>query len=285
MKKSLLFYLFVFCTCAASSQQRIIDSIKQLMPSTNDTLMLVWSSLIGQAYVHVDDDSVPVYYKQYLALCKKLNLSLQEADALMQASFGIAGTNPANAIDFLYSSQNIIEHPANKNMLPATYLKMLRVSGFVTTYEQYKTYLQGRVNLHYGYVYFVSNRSKKAIDYLYKALKISRLMEAPEITAPAYLMLGAMSDNNDSSLYYLHKSHQICIENDFPDKGSNAESFLAQTYASKKDIKSEFFYRQSALQKDIQQESFLGCRLGLYWNGRLLSKKCDNKRLAIVICT
>ena len=72
------------------------------MPSSNDTLMLVWSSLLGQAYVHVDDDSVPVYNKQYLALCKKLNLSLQEADALMKtASVLLEQTPPIQLIFYI----------------------------------------------------------------------------------------------------------------------------------------------------------------------------------------
>src|SRR5689334_14607114 len=114
MKKVLLFILLILHLALSHGQQTTIDSIKQLMPSNNDTLTLVWSSLLGQEYGHVHTDSAKHYNKQYLALCKKLNLALQEADALFQNAFEAAmDNNAAESINMLITAQSILERPAN----------------------------------------------------------------------------------------------------------------------------------------------------------------------------
>jgi two-component system NtrC family sensor kinase len=251
MKKFLLSLLFFYLAWFANAQQRTIDSIKNLMPTRNDTLMLVWSSLLSQAYEEVNLDSVPVYNKMYTGLCKKLNLALQEAHALVLSAKSMLESDPANALDLLSTAQNMVEHPANDNLLPSIYLKMLKVPPSITTFRQYRDYVSAIINFGYTMVYWLNNRDKMALNYVEKTMETARVIRANDLMADSYLGLGILAEDDDSSLYYYQKSRQLAQKYGFTDKEADVEGFMAVSYGSKKEFPLEFFYRSASLHKNI----------------------------------
>jgi signal transduction histidine kinase len=253
MKCALLNVLLLVLVTSAAGQQRIIDSLKHKMPTANDTLMLVWSSLLTQAFDQINKDSVLPYAKQYVSFCKKLNLSLQEVDALNQYADAVAIRNPALAIDLLDSAQSILYKPANDNLLRSDYLAMLKVPLTVSGYQRYKSYLSAKINWTFWEVYWLANRTKKAANYFNQSMTIARSLRAPDLVANNFFTLGLLAEDPDSGLHYLSMALQLSIENNNPYVTLTTEKFMAERYAATRDFKSELQYRLSSLHRSIAE--------------------------------
>jgi signal transduction histidine kinase len=193
-----------------------------------------------------------VYNRKYLALCKKLKLSLQEADALSEMANTMASTNPVNGISFLSKAQNLVENPVNKNLLSAFYFKMMEVPSSVLTAGEYRKYVLAKVNLTYGAIYWLNNYHKRAFVYFQKALDVSRSIQAYDLITQSNISLGVTSENRDSCLYFLQTARRLAIQNDFKDMQADAENFMAQWYSFSHDISLEFTYRRSSLELSMR---------------------------------
>src|SRR6266498_3263045 len=121
MKKYWLGFLFLFLYGSMAGQQRIVDSLKQLLPTNNDTLDLVYNGLISKAYEETNKDSAVLYGRNYLKLSQNLNYKLNEAEALTRMAYDVQGS--ANGLELIYEAQRIIQQNHDEKILPAKYLQ------------------------------------------------------------------------------------------------------------------------------------------------------------------
>ena len=249
MLKSILFILFISAT--SNGQQRIIDSLNHQLPTTNDTLLLVRSKFLSMAAAQINIDSAIAYDSLYLALSKKLKFSLQEADALMESAGNLNVRNPIKSMELLYASKEIIENPANSNMLPERYLKMLDIPDHIRSTKKYQQYLLAINNAKYAILYWLNQRNQKALEHLRIALTISSSLKAQQLMADCYLGLGVLAQNPDSSISHYKKSIELSTNNLLNYTKIAASNFIAQVYAAKKDFRSEFIYRMYSLNENI----------------------------------
>src|SRR5215467_68057 len=120
MKKFRLCFLFLCFCYAADSQTKILDSLKQLLPSNNDTLNLVYNKLISYAYEEVNKDSGALYGMNYLKLSKKLDYKLNQVEALSHLSYDLQGS--AKGLEMIFEAQKLIEQSNDGKLLPVKYL-------------------------------------------------------------------------------------------------------------------------------------------------------------------
>src|SRR4051794_27334864 len=118
MKKIVVTIFLCSIAWFTNGQQRIIDSLNAEQAVNNDTLLLVQSSLLSEAWSEIDEDSAIWYGNRYLNLSKKLNYKINEADALQRISSNMVHLNSPKSLELLFSAQQIIGETTSGNLLP-----------------------------------------------------------------------------------------------------------------------------------------------------------------------
>ena len=253
MKKIPLILILSFLVCSSPGQQRIIDSLMRL-PANNDTLKLMRSNLLIEAWGEISEDSAIAKAEEYLQLSEKLNYKLNAADALQLMALHILEKNPVNALELMFRSLRVIQENGNKNLLPPAYLLKLYPSKKHLTYESYRQYITGKINIGFGIIYW-ANGSDKSRLYFLKALEIANSSKAADLLIESYLGLGTLAGNPDSSLAYLHKAIQISFETGHTKNLRNIYDFISKPYHTKKDYPMELYYKKAALEFNLQAEN------------------------------
>ena len=252
MKERLLILFFGFVVYISNAQpQKILDSLKQLLPANNDTLNLVYNRLISYTYEEINHDSAISYGMSYLKLPKKLNYKLNEAEALTRLSYDLQGS--AKGLEMIFEAQQLVPQNNDEKLLPARYLQMLHVPENLQSYSKYKQHINGNLIFVRGTHYWANNENNKAYSYFLQTLKMGRSLPDYELLMLSYLAFGIITANNDSSLAYGKESYRIAQEKGLSREIGNIEGFLAQKYSYKKDYPAQVFYLKASIEHNIQQ--------------------------------
>jgi len=252
MKKISSFFIFLLNIVLLHGQQNVIDSLKKISNSDNDTLRLVHSRLLSEAYDVIDADSAVLYAKQYEKLSQRLKYEINYADALNMIAVTAEG-NDASDLDLLFKAEKILAYTKNGNLLPSAYLKRLRVPHEINTYEKYSQYVLARIYVNFGYTYWGNSKYDNAVEYFNRALSIAKKIEAQDLLINCYFFAGVNSTNDDSSLMYLHKARNMALQTGNTYDIGTIEDFLAKEYRSLKDYKNQLTYLRASLSHHQEQ--------------------------------
>jgi signal transduction histidine kinase len=252
MRKVLLFIFCCLLFTLIQGQQKIIDSLKKFLSADNDTLRLVHSQLINEAYNELDRDSAIVYARQYEQLSQKLNYKINYADALRRIAESTEGNDAAD-LDSLFKSEKVLETNEDGLLLPLSYLKQLRVPKEINSYKKYNQYVLANVYLSLGIVYWNNAKHEAAMIYFNRVLEIAEKLQAPDLLSDGYFTVGVNYLNDDTSLLYMHKARNLALQNGFVFKLGLIEDYLAKEYRFLKDYKNQLIYLRASLQHHLQQ--------------------------------
>ena len=98
------------------AQEFQIDSLRREAKITqNDTLRLVWFRTIARIYAEINPDTSYYYAEQSLQLSRKLNLKLDEANALREMGYAFLNRgNYPRSLKTLLSAMQILEDPKSE---------------------------------------------------------------------------------------------------------------------------------------------------------------------------
>src|SRR5436190_11160516 len=84
MRSSILFLTFCFIFCQVNAQQKMLDSLENVLNGhpTADTTRLSLLSNVAYYYNEIDPDKGLKYAEEQLSLAKKINVPRHEADAM-----------------------------------------------------------------------------------------------------------------------------------------------------------------------------------------------------------
>ena len=118
------------------AQQPNIDSLRhEIEIAQNDTIKIILFSTITEAYAETKPDSSVYFAEQLLMLARKLNLKLNEADALDQMGYAFLNMgNYPRSLQTLLSALAIAEDPkSEQNILPEKYLDLKKFKNHPVT--------------------------------------------------------------------------------------------------------------------------------------------------------
>jgi two-component system, NtrC family, sensor kinase len=194
MKQLLTLVFFVLTPVVAIAQQDPyvepwsdiqFDSIQIVLNQTsNDTLRMRLSRSLGWRYQEKNRDSSLFFHEQELALARKLNLKLWEADALDQAGWVLAQLkNYPRSLQYFLDAIKIAENPdCEKNIwLPGLFAKDKNPSTARTT-------VLGFIYNDMSQLYRSIGNNEKELFWILQSLKIGRSINN-------YTMLTTVSGN------------------------------------------------------------------------------------------
>ena len=127
MKKFIVIFFFLLMLPGRFlAQSNYIERLRnEVKSSNNDTLRLVFCSLLTQNYPGSNYDSKLFYSEILLQLARKLNYKLDEAYALDNVGYNMYYLSNPKSLQTLLEGLNIAENPASeKYVLPEKYWAM-----------------------------------------------------------------------------------------------------------------------------------------------------------------
>jgi signal transduction histidine kinase len=192
MKKAILLILIIFCVNNLYAQTHVADSLKQLLKTeTKDTSRVSLLERLGFTYVFSKPDTAMLLAQQALSLAKKTSFTKGEAISLtlVAAVFTNTGNYP-KALETYLQAMKKFESIQNKEGIAA-------VTGYI------------------GTVYNYQGDYRKAINYTYKFLAISKDLGIQRGVAGALISLGDSYEKInilDSAKYYTEQGKQLSVQ-------------------------------------------------------------------------
>ena len=121
MKIKLLLFILLLSISFAFGQNRVIDSLNQLMQNANnDTMRLVIAERLCYEWLNINSDTSLLYAEQYLKLSEKFEYRLNEADALRMEAFNYTYVgNYPRALEILFKAlKTCTDKSEGKKLLP-----------------------------------------------------------------------------------------------------------------------------------------------------------------------
>src|SRR6185369_1193951 len=114
---NVMFYLSV--ANAIVAQQSYIDSLKnKIAVSENDTIRLIRLRNIARVYSEINPDSAYSYSEKLLAISQKLDLKLDEANALREKAYALLNMgNYPRSLQTILSARKIAEDPKSEQRI------------------------------------------------------------------------------------------------------------------------------------------------------------------------
>ena len=215
MKKYLLLSIMGLIINLSFGQKRVIDSLNYVLSGTyNDTLRLVLAQQLTWEWLNVKSDSSLLYADMYLKLAKKLNYSLNQAEALQLTAFNYTYiANYPRSLEILYKARSmVIENDTDNNILPNKYLNLIQVPENLQSFKKYKLYIEGKVHFGLWFLYWINGRDEGKIE-IEKILEIAKSTGSDELLAYAISWQGLEGmDNPDSALITFFKAKDLLIK-------------------------------------------------------------------------
>ena len=186
MKKQtayLWFLLVLLPCCIVQAQNPVIDSLKQQLLSTNDTLRMAIYQRLSDEFNTFNMDSALSYAEKYIAVSQKLNYRLNEAEGLILTAFN-AEQSSASQMDLILRAQKILDENTDKRMLPSRFLTIMRIPPHLHNYKSYSLYLEYRIVSGFSYVYWANSKFSKAFPYAVRSFEIANKLDVPQLTLP-----------------------------------------------------------------------------------------------------
>ena len=276
MKKHLVNIVCTVVAVYCYGQPKVIDSLKQNLLSTNDTLRMAICQRLSDEFSTVNMDSALSYAEKYIVLSQKLNYRLNEAEGLILSAFN-AEQSSAAQMDLILKAQKILDENADKRMLPSRFLTIMRVPPHVHNYKSYSRYLAYRIESGFCYVYWANSKYSKAFPYAVRSFEIAKELEVPQLLINANLMMGVLIDNDDSALVYLKKGEEIARRTGETKDLGSIYDFTAKRYAKRKDYQQQLILLRSSLQQYQDHKMTLNVGWGYLQLGEFYQRSIINK--------
>ena len=220
MKNKLCLIIILFFTVNIFSQNRKVDSLKNILSKTSsDTQKVQILSQISRLYWNKNNTLSLQYSKRALEISTDINYKKGIAMAL--ADIGVASmydNNKKNALDNLLKAITIYDEIKDTASLRATYINTGTILYTLNRIDEAKNYLEKGLNLYlqerhlkwtdstaiiiiYNNLSLIEldkNNIQKAIDLQFKALKLRKELKSDKGIAISYANLGLMYEKIDS---------------------------------------------------------------------------------------
>jgi len=254
MKKVVFLFLVVASMNVGLGQQRLVDSLKRQRLPGNDTMELVLSWHLHEAYSEVNKDSSLYYANRYLALSRQLEYDLNQVDALGILVQKLEG-NGAKDLDMLVEAGQILEAKASRKMLPSSYLEKLRIPETLHSFDKYTKYVEGMLAFQFAILYWSTGKYNQSLQYGLKSLDLAnKINEDNELLIWSNLVLGMLIEDSDSSLQYLSNSREAALRSGNTRALGVIYDFTAKEYAFKKEFDQQLHYLRASLQQNLLNE-------------------------------
>ena len=275
MTKQILFLIGLLYCGNLPGQQRIIDSLKQKLVSSNDTLRMVICHQLSDAYNPINMDSALSYAKKHNELGQKLRYKLNEAEGLIQMAFN-AEQSSATQLDLILSAQKLLRENTEKRMLPSHFLSAMQLPDHLHNYKNYSRYIEFKILSGFAYVYWANSKYSKALPYAKRTFEFANELKVPQLLINANLIMGVLIDNDDSALIYLNKSREIAQKTGNTKDLGSIYDFTAKRYANRRDFKKQLTLLRLALQQYLDHEMTMNIGWGYLGLGEFYQRSIIN---------
>ncbi|HMG92813.1 MAG TPA: hypothetical protein VK589_22300, partial [Chryseolinea sp.] len=246
------------------AQQFQIDSLQREAKITqNDTLRLVWLRTIARIYAEINPDSSYYYAEQSLQLSRKLNLKLDEANALREMGYAFLNRgNYPRSLKTLLSAMQILEDPkSEKNVLIGKF-----PGDDVTSDRTASPHAQRASEIAFahqvlGVLYANSNNYEKSLYHhlqgRQKGEQSGNLIVQSFINLTlnrVYLQLG----KNDSAMMSIQTAYDQTVRSGYTRYLGSVLLNIGRTYAALKNTSMANDYYRKALVTNADQGYFRG---------------------------
>jgi len=280
MKKAVVSLLLIFFTCVVNSQQRVVDSLKQHLPTTNDTMALVLYQLLNDAYSEINDDSAIHYANSYTAISQTLHYEINYADGLRR----IAASSEAKSskeLDLLLKAEQILEVKTSGKIPPSSYLDMIQIPRSLHSFQMYSKFVAGKVMQEFSILYWSNRKYYQAHEQAIKALEIANELQTPELLVWGNFGLAVFTENSDSSLMYYKNSRDISLRTGYIKALGVIYDFMAKEYANRKEYDQQLYYLRASLQHYLEHELVISTGWGYLGLGEFYIRSKPNTDSAL----
>jgi len=199
IKRFLYIFLFLFLFIHSKTQQSYIDSLQhELKIAQNDTAKITVLIAISQYYGETKPDSSVYFAQQRLTIARKLDLPLDEVDALIYMGYGLVNLgNYPLALQYLVEALKIAEDPGSEK-------NIRQLSANETPVKARLTALAS-VHLQLGNVYRATGNIERQLYHFKQCEKITTEIKDMSLLSFAHIQLGLtyISEGKlDSALYF-----------------------------------------------------------------------------------
>jgi two-component system, NtrC family, sensor kinase len=199
IKWLLYIFLFLFLFIHSKAQQSYIDSLQhELKIAQNDTTKITVLIAISQYYGESKPDSSVYFAEQRLTIARKLDLPLDEVDALIYMGYGLVNLgNYPLALQYLVEALKIAEDPGSEK-------NIRQLSANETPIKARLTALAS-VHLQLGNVYRATGNIEQQLYHFKQCEKITTEIKDMSLLSFAHIQLGLTyisQEKLDSALYF-----------------------------------------------------------------------------------
>ncbi|MFZ9388544.1 MAG: ATP-binding protein [Chitinophagaceae bacterium] len=239
------------------NEHKYLDSLKSaLEKASNDTARMNLNRELGFYFQDSESDPALVYHNEQLALAKRLDLKLWEADAYQQIAYCYANTfHLTDAYENYMKALKIVEDPASSENSWG-YAKF----SFSRSPEEARLSILGMIHWELSNVYKRTRDEKETARHLFIALGIGEKLQNLKILSLAYRDIGAnylSAGQLDSAVWYLRKSLYYYERSPYQKNKGTAYGLLGQYYTQKKQYDSALVYLRGSLDENIKSYNLL----------------------------
>ena len=260
--------LILILSGPGNAQEPGIDSLRhEVNTAQNDTVkMMLFSALTG-AYAETKPDSSLYYAEQQLMLARKLNLRLDEADALISMSYGLLNMgNYPRALQKCFSAFAIAEDPKSEtNILPEKYLEQKKFKLHPLTPHILRLDVLSRAHHYIGIVYDNANNYEKEKAHYLKAKELNEQIHDDYELSTVLMTLGRVYlslEKPDSALIYEQRAYDLFMQMGYKKYLGSVLLNLARIHLSQGRIQLAAEYFRRAIIASYEQKYLRGVVAG-----------------------
>ena len=237
-----------------------VDSVRNAFyRETNDTLKMLNSRLLGFYYQEVMPDSALYFHEQQLALAKKLNIKMWEADAYTQTAYALTQKNNIMQVyEYFNAAMELVKDPRyeSSNWRPWTFSNAAdfpssRIAILAMNYQQM------------GNIWGALSNPEKQKEYYLEGVRLGQSINNGKILYYSYSSLGYLY-TGDSAIFFIKKAEEA----NFNRSGFEFLN-LSQAYYSKGMVDSSLYFANLAKQNSLDNNDFRALS-NFYAGGSLL---------------
>jgi len=269
-KNIALFTFLLLASTRLCAQLNYVDSVKnELKLTQNDTLKLVYYSLLVTGYQNSSYDSSLFFAEKQFQLAQHLNYELDQAYALDNIGYNMYYLSNPKALQMLLEGAKLAEDPRiEKIVLPKEYWDMMVYYDSQALTNQRKTPLNVRsqilasLNQDIGHVYGndFGNRQKQ-LYYYFKAVDIAKKVDDQysvilnyNTIANTYFLLHEL----DSGLLYGEKALTLAGSSGLQQLSVHTLSIIGSIYFEKENYPLAMDYSRKTIEEGNKYQITLG---------------------------
>jgi len=268
IKRFINILLLMVLVTSSKAQQPYIDSLRhEIEIAQNDTIKIILFSTITDAYAETKPDSAVYFAEQLLMLARKLNLKLNEADALAQMGYAFLNMgNYPRSLQTLLSALTIDEDPkSEQNVLLDKYLDLEEFLKRPVTAHMLRLSLLARTHQYLGILYGNTFNYAKELSHYLHALQLAEQTGNVPALCTTNITLGRLYlslKKPDSALIYEQKAYDLSMQTGYKKYLGSILLNLGriQSALGNKQLSTEYFKR--AIYVSIEQNYLRGVVAG-----------------------